>query len=361
MKTKKLQENEDRNLIIITGASGLIGSECVRYFSDKGYKVLGIDNDFRSHFFGKEASTKDIRYELETKYIDYKCLDIDIRNHAALSVVISQKAKQIKAIIHTAAQPSHDLGGKIPILDFEVNATATAHLLDLYRQHCPEASFIFTSTNKVYGDTPNNLKLVKKSTRWECEELPNGIDEKMSIDHSKHSLFGASKVAADILVQEYGRYFGLNTVVFRGGCLTGPQHKGVQLHGFLSYLVKTIVNDGEYNIFGDGFQVRDNIHSYDLVRMFDAYLENPTKGEAYNAGGGRGNEVSILEAIEKINKLAGKNWKNFTVHPDKWRSGDHIWYVSDLTKFKTHYPDWKMKYNVIDKTLKEMVDAERNR
>lgn len=350
-----------KKTIIITGANGLIGSESVKHFCERGYKVIGIDNDFRSHFFGKEASTKEVRFELEQNYIDYKCLDIDIRNHAALSVVFSQKAKEIKAVIHTAAQPSHDRASSIPILDFEVNAMATAHLLDLYKQHCPEAAFIFTSTNKVYGDKPNELPLVKRGKRLECLWLPKGIDEQMSIDQSKHSLFGASKVAADILVQEYGRYFGLNTVCFRGGCLTGPNHKGVQLHGFLSYLVKTIMRDEEYTIFGDGFQVRDNIHSYDLVQMFDYYIINPRPGEVYNAGGGRGNDVSIWEAIDLIKKISGReDWNKVKVLEDKWRSGDHKWYVTNLSKFKSHYPKWKMKYDSIDKTLTEMIQEERN-
>jgi CDP-paratose 2-epimerase len=254
-------------------------------------------------------------------------------------------------IVHTAAQPSHDWAAKEPFTDFTVNANGTLNLLELCRNHCPDATFIFTSTNKVYGDTPNFLPLVEGEKRWEIDQehryFKEGIDEKMSIDHTKHSLFGASKVAADVLVQEYGRYFGMNTGIFRGGCLTGPNHAGTELHGFLSYLVKCAVQDKEYTIFGyKGKQVRDNIHSYDLVNMFWHFHQNPKKGEVYNAGGSRHSNCSIIEAIDIIKQISGKQLK-YSIANDN-RIGDHIWWISDIQKFKSNYPDWNYKYDLND-------------
>jgi CDP-paratose 2-epimerase len=271
--------------------------------------------------------------------------------------------------IHTAAQPSHDWAAKEPMTDFSINATGTMNLLETTRLNCPDATFIFTSTNKVYGDTPNNLHLVEKDSRWEIDMLKyndyqlysNGIgtdgsiNENMSIDHTKHSIFGASKVAADVMVQEYGRYFGMKTVVFRGGCLTGPNHAGAELHGFLSYLVKCIVNDKPYTIFGyKGKQVRDNIHSWDLVNMFWEFHQNPKQGEVYNVGGGRDNSISILETINYVNEKLNKNWDNFKI-TDTPRVGDHIWYVTDLNKFKKDYPEWNIKYSVYD-TIDQIIE-----
>ena len=350
------------SIILVTGCSGLIGNSSVRYFHDKGYTVVGIDNDMRSYFFGKESSTSLVTKELKDNYRNFTHFSADIRDVTAISKIFKFYGNDIKAIIHTAAQPSHDWAAKEPMTDFTVNAVGTMVLLEQYRKECPKASFVFTSTNKVYGDTPNFMNLSEMKTRYELV-LEDGslgaISENMSIDASKHSVFGASKVAADIMVQEYGKYFGLNTVCFRGGCLTGPSHQGAELHGFLSYLLKCMVNNKPYTIFGyKGKQVRDNIHSHDLVTMFDEYITNPRPGEVYNAGGGRNNAVSILEAIEKVNNL-GIEWNNYTVDP-KNRIGDHMWYISDLTKFKRHYPNWKQRHN-IDSLIFDMVEAEKNK
>src|SRR5579863_6904314 len=290
------------NLALVTGSAGLIGAEAVRFLADKGFRVVGIDNDMRRQFFGDEASTEWSRRQLESTVDAYVHHAVDIREQDALEPIFSEYGSDIKFVIHTAAQPSHDWAAKAPFIDFGVNANGTLNLLEMTRQHCPEASFVFTSTNKVYGDNPNLLPLVEQETRWEVDPAhpyaSAGIDEKMSIDHCKHSLFGASKVAADILVQEYGRYFGMKTGCFRGGCLTGPGHSGTQLHGFLAYLVKCAVTGTPYTIFGyKGKQVRDNIHSADLVRAFDAVFRDPRPGEVYNIGGGRESNCSMLEAI----------------------------------------------------------------
>jgi len=334
---------------LITGSAGLIGSESVKFFTERGFKVLGIDNDMRKYFFGDEASTDWNRKLLEGRYSEqYKHYNIDIRDRDKIEKVF--KSNKFDLIIHTAAQPSHDWAAKEPMTDFTVNANGTLNLLESFRKYCPEATFIFTSTNKVYGDKPNKLPLVELEKRYEIEEghiYYKGINEFMSIDQSKHSLFGASKVAADILVQEYGRYFNLNTVCFRGGCLTGPAHSGTQLHGFLAYLAKCIATGEKYTIFGyKGKQVRDNIHSYDLVNMFWHFYQNPRQGEVYNAGGGRHSNVSMLEAIEKLENILGKK-ANYE-YTDNNRSGDHIWYISDVSKFKEHYPDWGFEYNMDD-------------
>ncbi len=325
-------------IALITGSAGLIGSQACSFFSERGYKIIGIDNDMRAYFFGEGSSTKDSLESIKSNISDYEHYNVDIRDYDKLNEIFGKYKYEIEIVIHTAAQPSHDWAVKEPITDFGVNALGTMNMLELTRLNCPDATFIFTSTNKVYGDTPNKSPyLQERESRWECvDDLgnPMSIDETMSIDHTKHSVFGASKVAADIMCQEYGKYFGMNVGVFRGGCLTGPNHAGAELHGFLSYLVKCVVNDKPYTIFGyKGKQVRDNIHSWDLVNMFWHFHQNPKQGEVYNAGGGRENSTSILEAIDTINKIAETNWSNYTISEEN-RIGDHIWYISDLSKFK---------------------------
>jgi len=338
------------DIVLITGSTGLIGSEAARYFADKGLQVVGIDNDMRSYFFGKEASTAWNREVLSKEIKNYIHEDIDIRNIEGLEAIFKEYNADIKLIIHAAAQPSHDWAAREPLTDFGINANGTLNLLEMTRLHCPQAVFIFTSTNKVYGDLPNALPLIEEKTRWElAKDHPfyNGIDETMSIDQSKHSLFGASKVAGDILVQEYGRYFDMKTACFRGGCLTGPKHCGAELHGFLAYLMKCCVTGNQYTVFGyKGKQVRDNIHSYDLITAFDAFYENPRSGEVYNIGGGRQNNCSILEAIATCEKILGQKMEY--TYSDENRSGDHIWYISDLGKFQSHYPQWKQQYGLND-------------
>lgn len=342
--------------VLITGSGGLIGSESVRFFAEKGFLVVGIDNDMRAYFFGEEASTKWNNNLLKEKYSNFIPIDLDIRNDKTIDRIFEEI--KFDLIIHTAAQPSHDWAAKEPLTDFTVNANGTLNLLEAFRKHCPEAVFIFTSTNKVYGDKPNELPLVELEKRWEIEKghsYWNGIDEFMSIDQSKHSVFGASKVAADVMVQEYGRYFGLKTGTFRGGCLTGPQHSGAQLHGFLAYLAKCVATGKKYTIFGyKGKQVRDNIHSFDLVNMFWHFWQNPRQGEVYNAGGARHSNISMLEAIEKLENILGK--KAVTEYNETNRVGDHIWYVSDVSKFKKHYPDWDFTRG-IDDILKEICES----
>lgn len=344
-----------KKIALVTGSSGLIGSESVRFLIQKGFSVVGIDNDMRKKFFGEEASTRWMKERLESEFKDhYKHIDIDIRDDKKLEDLF--KSNRFDLIIHTAAQPSHDWAAKEPMTDFDINARATLLLLENARKYSPDGVFIFTSTNKVYGDNPNLLPLIELEKRYEIEPThiyKNGIDEHMSLDKTTRSLFGVSKTSADLMVQEYGRYFGLKTGVFRGGCLTGPQHSGAELHGFLAYLVKCILEEREYTIFGyNGKQVRDNIHSYDLVNMFWHFYENPRPGEVYNAGGGRFSNISILEAIDKIEKLTGRKAK--IRYSDKPRVGDHIWYISDTSKFQEHYPEWKQEYN-IDNILKEMT------
>jgi CDP-paratose 2-epimerase len=348
---------------IITGSAGLIGSESLKFFSSRFDKVIGIDNDMRKYFFGDDASVAWNRDSLQSSISNYIHHDADIRDVSSLEAIFKQYGSQIALVVHTAAQPSHDWAAKEPFTDFTINANGTLNLLELTRQHSPEAVFIFTSTNKVYGDTPNFLPLVEQETRWEIEGShayhQNGIDEQMSIDHSKHSIFGASKVAADVLVQEYGRYFGMNTGVFRGGCLTGPSHSGAQLHGFLAYLMKCAISETHYTIFGyKGKQVRDNIHSSDLVNMFDHFYQNPRPGEVYNAGGGRFSNCSVLEAIQLCEEITGNQF-HYSLS-DQNRSGDHIWYISDLSKFKSHYPSWTWKHDLKD-TLTEMFESMRQR
>ncbi len=351
------------NIALITGSGGLIGGESVDFFAQKFDKVIGIDNDMRSYFFGKEASTNWNVNRMTEKHNNFKSLQIDIRSYEGLEKIFQEYAKDIKLIVHTAAQPSHDWAAKEPLTDFGVNATGTVNLLELTRQYCPNAVFIFTSTNKVYGDTPNYLPLRELDKRWEIDSehtyYKYGIDENMSIDHTKHSVFGASKVAADIMVQEYGKYFNMKTGVFRGGCLTGPNHSGAQLHGFLAYLMKCAISKNAYTIFGyKGKQVRDNIHSYDLVNMFWHYYQNPKMGEVYNAGGGRHANCSMLEAIDLCEKITG-NKMNYS-YSETNRIGDHIWWVSDVNKFKQHYPNWNWTFN-LEQTLVEMFNSMKQR
>lgn len=344
-------------VVVITGSAGLIGSEAVRFFGNLGMHVVGIDNDMRKFFFGAEASTDWNRQRLEAEIKNYEHSDTDIRDYLKVEAIFKRFGQDISLIIHTAAQPSHDWAARDPFSDFSVNANGTLNLLEATREYCPEAPFIFTSTNKVYGDLPNYLPLVELEKRWEIDSSHRyyaGISEDMSIDQSKHSLFGASKVAADILVQEYGRYFGMKTVSLRGGCLTGPNHSGTKLHGFLAYLMKCAMTGAHYTIFGyKGKQVRDNIHSSDLITAFYEFYQNPSSGEVYNIGGGRESNCSMLEAIALCQEITGKEL-NYSYTEDN-RSGDHIWYISDLSKFKKKYPNWSIKYDVL-RILQEIYE-----
>ncbi|OGC59483.1 hypothetical protein A3A70_00665 [candidate division WWE3 bacterium RIFCSPLOWO2_01_FULL_42_11] len=334
--------------ILVTGSSGLIGSESVRFFAALGYEVYGIDNDMRAYFFGEDASTDWNRKLLEEQVGRYHHLNLDIRDIDAIFNLF--EGNKFELVIHTAAQPSHDWAAREPLTDFSINATGTSILLEATRKFCPEAVFIFTSTNKVYGDTPNSLPLIELETRWEIDPthpFVKGIDETMSLDDSQHSIFGASKVAADILVQEYGKYFGMRTGTFRGGCLTGPAHSGTQLHGFLAYLIKCIAEGRPYSIFGyKGKQVRDNIHSSDLISAFYEFFLNPRAGVAYNMGGSRFSNISMMEAIEKTESVF--NRKGNIEYTDENRLGDHIWYISDVSKFKNHYPKWEYRFGIDD-------------
>jgi CDP-paratose 2-epimerase len=339
------------SVAIITGSAGLIGSEAVEFFSSKFDTVIGIDNNMRAYFFGEESSTDWNKARLQEAVSNYKHFKTDIRTFQEVEKIFKEYGSDIKLIVHTAAQPSHDWAAKEPLTDFHVNATGTINLLEATRLYCPKAVFIFTSTNKVYGDNPNFLPLIENETRWELDEkhpyYSNGIDELMSLDHTKHSVFGASKVAADVMAQEYGRYFQMNVGVFRGGCLTGPKHSGAQLHGFLAYLMKCAITKKPYTIFGyKGKQVRDNIHSWDLVNLFWHFYQNPKQGEAYNVGGGRFSNCSMLEGIQMCEKITG-NKMNYS-YSETNRIGDHIWYISDMSKFKKHYPAWTWKYNMED-------------
>lgn len=339
--------------ILVTGSAGLIGSESVRFFHRKGFKVIGIDNDFRKYFFGPSASTAWNRKLLEKNLSNYEHLSIDIRNKQKIDEVIKKYKPDL--IIHTAAQPSHDWAAKEPLTDFTINAEGTLVMLEAYRRYAPDAVFIFTSTNKVYGDNPNRLPLKELKTRWELpksHKFYKGIDESMSLDDCTHSIFGVSKVSADLMVQEYGRYFNLKTGVFRGGCLTGPAHSAAQLHGFLAYLVHAIAKNIPYTIFGyKGKQVRDNIHSYDVVNAFYNFYLKPRVGEAYNLGGSRYSNISVKEAIPIIEKYLKK--KAIIKYDPTNRIGDHIWYISDVSKFKKHYPKWNYTYNA-DQILEEL-------
>ncbi|KXK30266.1 MAG: dTDP-glucose 4,6-dehydratase [Candidatus Brocadia sinica] len=346
------------SVVLITGSSGLIGSESAQYFHGKGFEVWGIDNNMRRYFFGEDGSTQWKKEEL-LKLNNYKHFDMDIRDFESINKLFKQAKNNLSLVIHTAAQPSHDWAAREPLTDFSVNATGTLNLLEATRLHTPHAVFIFTSTNKVYGDLPNKLPLVELETRWEVEHshrfFQYGIDESMSIDQSKHSVFGASKVAGDIMVQEYGRYFGMRTGIFRGGCLTGPAHSGAELHGFLAYLVKCSVQGRKYTVYGyKGKQVRDNIHSSDLVNAFWHFYQNPRIGEVYNIGGSRQNNCSVLEATQIVRDFTGKEFECEITNSA--RIGDHIWWISDVRKFQNHYPKWNFKYGIRD-IIKEIIDV----
>ncbi|MGF1522995.1 MAG: NAD-dependent epimerase/dehydratase family protein [Leptolyngbyaceae cyanobacterium] len=350
------------SVAIITGSAGLIGSEASRFFSQLGMHVVGIDNDMRKFFFGEEASTEWNRKQLEANLQKYDHRDVDIRDYSSIEQIFEEFGQDISLVIHTAAQPSHDWAASDPFSDFSVNANGTLNLLQATREYCPEAIFIFTSTNKVYGDLPNFLPLVEQESRWEIDsshKYYSGISEDMSIDQCKHSLFGASKVAADVLVQEYGRYFGIKTGSFRGGCLTGPNHSGTKLHGFLAYLMRCTVTGNPYTVFGyKGKQVRDNIHSTDLILAFYEFYKDPDSAAVYNIGGGRESNCSMLEAIEFCQEITGRKL-NYS-YSESNRVGDHIWYISDLSKFKQRYPEWSIKYTVKD-ILEEIYEGNLER
>ena len=340
--------------LLVTGSSGLIGSEAVQTFDRLGWRVVGVDNNMRRRFFGEAGDTTWNLARLRTETRHFEPHDLDIRNREAIADLF--RGTRFDLVIHCAAQPSHDLAAKLPFDDFEVNALGTLNLLEATRQHSPEAVFILMSTNKVYGDAPNELPLTELETRYDYADPKdyNGIDETCRIDRCLHSLFGASKAAADILAQEYGRYFGMRVGVFRGGCLTGPAHSGVELHGFLSYLVKVGLHGEMYTIYGyKGKQVRDQIHSHDVIRAFEEFLKNPRPGEVYNLGGGRENSASVLECIRLIQDLTGEpvRWR----YVEKNRVGDHICYISDLTKVRSQFPNWKMEYN-LPRIVQEIVD-----
>lgn len=347
------------SVAVVTGSAGLIGSEASVFFARLGLEIVGIDNDMRRVFFGDEASTEWNRLRLQGEIGDtYEHFEMDIRDSEGIDRLFARYSGDISVVIHTAAQPSHDWAATDPVTDWSINGTGTLNLLESTRRHCPDAPFIFTSTNKVYGDSPNRLPLRELETRWEIDPghpYFGGIREDMSIDHCLHSLFGVSKAAADLMVQEYGRYFGLKTACFRGGCLTGPHHSGAQLHGFLAYLMKCTVTGTPYTVFGyNGKQVRDNIHSADLVSAFHEFFLAPRIGEVYNVGGGRHSNASMLEAIQKCQDLSGRglNW----TYSDVNRVGDHIWWISDNGKFSGHYPGWRQRYD-LDSILSEILDG----
>ena len=343
--------------VLVTGSSGLIGSEAVEFFDRQGHRVVGVDNNMRRVFFGPEGDTtwNLARLKSSTKHFEHR--DLDIRDREGIFSLF--KEHRFDAILHCAAQPSHDKAKEMPLLDFEVNAVGTANVLEAMRQFCPDSRLVFLSTNKVYGDAPNERPLAELATRYEYSDPSdwNGIDEECRVDRTTHSIFGASKLAADVLAQEYGRYFGLNVGVFRGGCLTGPHHSGVQLHGFLSYLVKSALSGRTYSVLGyKGKQVRDNIHSLDVVGAVAEFFLNPRPGEVYNIGGGRENSVSILEALDRIERVADlkMRWE----YRDEPRKGDHICYITDLRKFRSHFPGWRLTRSLND-ILEEIVESER--
>lgn len=352
-----------QKIALITGSSGLVGSEAAQFFAEKGFAIVGIDNNSRAQFFGSAASTDWMRNKLQNEIGGYVHFDVDIRDQVGLERVFSTYSSDIDIVIHSAAQPSHDWAARFPQIDFSVNANGTINMLEMTRAHCSNATFIFTSTNKVYGDRPNQIPLVELESRWEVSpeatQYVNGIDETLSVDQSTHSLFGASKLAADVLVQEYGRYFGLSTGVFRGGCLTGGGHSGTSLHGFLSYLVKCTLEETPYNVLGhNAKQVRDNIHARDLVRMFWSFHKNPRPGEVYNVGGSRHSNCSMLEAIDMVQQQTEKTL-SWTYIPEA-RIGDHRWYISDISKFISHYPEWDFEYS-LDEIISEIVSQQFGR
>jgi len=346
-----------KRTILVTGSSGLIGSAAVEHFDRQGHKVIGVDNNMRRVFFGPGGDTLWNLARLKDATKNFVHADVDIRDRAAIDSLFA--AHRFDLIVHCAAQPSHDKARDIPLVDFEVNALGTINLLEATRQRCPEAVFVFLSTNKVYGDAPNEIPVKELATRYDYTrpEDYDGVDESCRIDRTLHSLFGASKAAADLVAQEYGRYFGMKVGIFRGGCLTGPAHSAVELHGFLSYVVKVALAGGSYSVFGyKGKQVRDNIHSHDVVRAIEEFAANPRTGEVYNMGGGRENSISVLEAIDRVGQLTGRklDWR----YVDQARKGDHICYISNLGKFKSHYPNWKITRG-LDAILEEMVEAQR--
>ena len=347
------------SVVLVTGSCGLIGSETVGFFAEKGFDLVGIDNNMRKAFFGEDGSVIWNQKRLQKKYKNYKHYSVDIRDESTINKIFKKYASDIALIVHAASQPSHSWAARAPMVDFGVNATGTLVVLEALRKFCPRAVLIFTSTNKVYGDRPNSLPFLELDKRYELPEenqYYQGIDESMSIDNCLHSVFGASKAAADVMVQEYGRYFGLKTGIFRGGCLTGPLHSGAELHGFLAYLVKCCFSGRKYTIYGyKGKQVRDNIHSYDLVNAFYHFFKNPRSAEVYNIGGGRFANVSVLEAIELCEKISGR--KINYEYVDKNRIGDHIWWISDVSKFKAHYPDWGYRYGIED-TIKQIYESQ---
>jgi CDP-paratose 2-epimerase len=342
--------------VVITGSAGLIGSEAAQFYCERDHLVVGIDNDMRRSFFGPDASTRWKRDALVRDYPQYVHHDADIRDRQAIERIFATYGHDIDLVIHAAAQPSHDWAARDPHVDFTVNASGTLTLLEATRQFCPAAVFIYTSTNKVYGDRPNQLPLVEQATRWEIDpahRYADGIDESMSIDATTHSLFGASKAAADLLVQEYGRYFGMKTACFRGGCLTGPNHSGTQLHGFLAYLVRCVAEGVPYTVFGyGGKQVRDNIHSHDYVTAIDHFYRAPRAGEVYNIGGGRFCSCSVREAIALCEEITGRRltWR----YSDINRAGDHIWWITNTGKFSSHFPQWAPAYD-LRATLEQMA------
>ena len=346
------------SVVIITGSSGLVGSESVSFFCKKGFDVIGIDNNLRSFFFGNAGSTLDIKKKLLKNNKNFSNHHVDIRNYKGLEKIFKKYKNKISLIIHCAAQPSHDYGKNFPTLDFNINAAGTLNMLELTKLYCPTSPFIFMSTNKVYGDNPNKLKLVEKNQRWELknkDKLFKGIDEKFSIDNCTHSFFGVSKTYADLIVQEYGKNVGLKTVSFRGGCITGPNHRGAKLHGFLSYLVKSALSKKEYSLIGyKGKQVRDNLHSHDLVNCFWEFYKKPKHGEVYNIGGGRFSNCSIIEALELVEKISNIKVKKKIIKEN--RLGDHIWYISNTSKFKKDYPNWKQKFNT-KKIIEELINS----
>lgn len=343
------------NSLLVTGSSGLIGSEVVSHFASRGWRVFGVDNNQRADFFGPQGDTRWNQKRLSESYSSFNHVELDIRDREGVLKLLGDLKPNL--IVHTAAQPSHDLAASRPFDDFDVNAVGTLNMLEAVRRHAADAVFVHMSTNKVYGDRPNTIKLKELTSRWDYDDpiFVHGIDENFPIDQSKHSLFGASKVAADVMVQEYGRYFGLKTCCLRGGCLTGPNHSGVELHGFLSYLVKTNLEGRTYKIFGyQGKQVRDNIHAQDVVRFIEAFWLNPRIGEVYNIGGGRANSVSILEAFDRVAAMSGKSM--IYEYLDRNREGDHICYISDLSKMYAQFPDWRLTKS-LDDTLEEIIRA----
>jgi len=345
--------------LLVTGSSGLIGSEVCIYFANQGWLIHGVDNNQRAVFFGNQGDTRWNQQRLQSKIKGFVHHELDIRDRQGVLDLI--ESIQPDAIVHTAAQPSHDRAAAIPFDDFDTNAVGTLNLLEASRQFCPESPFVHMSTNKVYGDRPNTIKLKELDTRWDYDDpaFEQGISETFSIDQSKHSLFGASKVAADVMVQEYGRYFNMPTCCLRGGCLTGPNHSGVELHGFLSYLVKCNLEAKEYKIFGyKGKQVRDNIHSLDVARFIESFVESPKIAEVYNLGGGKQNSCSIIEAFNLAEKYSGKAMLYTYVSEN--RIGDHICYYSDLTKMRSHYPDWDITIS-LDETIEQIVESWQKR